>query len=71
MRKDEILDEVRRLPAEERMDVLEGIMELVAPSLSPEEEQGVAEAIDEAERGELVDGPEAIARQRLRVRGHK
>jgi hypothetical protein len=68
-RKDQILDEVRRLPAQERMDVLEGVLELVVPPLSSVQEQGLGEAIDEADRGELVDGAEAIARQRRRVRG--
>ena len=69
MRKDEILDEVRRLPAEERMDVLEGILEIVVPTLPAEEERGIAEAIDEAERGELVDGAAALERQRRRLSG--
>jgi hypothetical protein len=69
MHKDQILEEVRRLPAQERMDVLEGVLELVVPSLSAEQEQGLVEAIDEADRGELVDGSEAIAGQRRRVRG--
>jgi len=68
-RKDQILDEVRRLPAQERMDVLEGILELVMPPLSSEQEQGLVESIDQADRGELIDGPEAFATQRRRVRG--
>src|SRR5512144_82770 len=68
-RKDQILDEVRRLPAQERMDVLEGVLELVVPPVSAEQEQGLVEALDEADRGELVDGPEAIAKQRRRVLG--
>jgi hypothetical protein len=68
-RKDQILDEVRRLPAQERMDVLEGVLELVVPPVSAEHEQGLVEALDEADRGELVDGPEAIAKQRRRVLG--
>ncbi len=71
MRKDEILAEVRRLPAGDRMDVLESILELVAPPLSAAEEQGLAEAIDEADRGDLVAGPEAIAKQRRRLRDPK
>jgi hypothetical protein len=29
----------------------------------------LVEALDEADRGELVDGPEAIAKQRRRVLG--
>jgi hypothetical protein len=69
MRKDQILDEVRRLPAQERMAVLEGVLELVVPPGSAEQEQGLVEALDEADRGELVDGPEAIAKQRRRVLG--
>ena len=68
-RKDQILDEVRRLPAQERMDVLEGVLELVVPPVSAEQEQGLVEALDEADRGELVDGPEAIAKQWRRVLG--
>jgi hypothetical protein len=68
-RKDQILDEVRRLPAQERMEILEGVLELVVPPLSAEQEQGLVESIDEADRGELVDGSEAIAKQRQRVRG--
>jgi hypothetical protein len=67
MREDQILDEVRRLPAQERMDVLEGVLELVVPPVSAEQEQGLVKALDEADRGELVDGPEAIAKQRRRV----
>lgn len=62
-------DEVRHLPAQERMDVLEGVLELVVPPVSAEQEQGLVDALDEADRGELVDGPEAIANQRRRVRG--
>jgi hypothetical protein len=66
-RTEQILDEVRRLPASERMDVLEGILELVVPPLSSEQEQGLLDAIDQADRGDLVDGSEAIARQRQRI----
>jgi hypothetical protein len=51
------------------MDVLEGVLELVVPPASAEQEQGLVEALDEADRGELVDGPEAIAKQRRRVLG--
>jgi len=68
-RRDQILEEVRRLSAPERMDVLEGVLELVVPSLSAQQEQGLIEALDEADRGELVDGPEAIAKQRRRIHG--
>jgi hypothetical protein len=39
------------------------------PPVSAEQEQGLVEALDEADRGELVDGPEAIAKQRRRVLG--
>ena len=68
-RAQQILDEVRSLPTEERMDVLQGVVDLVAPPLSPEQEQGLREAIDEADRGELVDGADALAAQRRRLRG--
>jgi hypothetical protein len=70
-RKEQILDEVRSLPASERMEILEGVLELVMPSLSPEQEQGLLDAIGQADRGdlelELIDGPEAIAKQRRRL----
>jgi hypothetical protein len=68
-RAQRILDEVRQLPADERLDVLQGIADLVAPPLSLEQEKGVIEAIDEADRGELVDGPAALATARGRARG--
>jgi hypothetical protein len=67
-RTQQILEEVRRLPAEERMEVLRGVVELVAPPLSPEEEKGLAGAIDEADRGDLVDGAAALAMLRARAR---
>jgi hypothetical protein len=67
-RAQRILDEVRQLPAEERMDVLEGVVDLVTPTLSPEQEQGLADAIDEVDKGDLVDGPAAFAKLRRRVR---
>ena len=74
-REEQILDEVRSLPASERMEILEGVLELVVPSLSPEQEQGLLDAIAQADRGdlellellELLDGPEAIAKQRRRL----
>jgi hypothetical protein len=72
MRKAGILDEVRRLPSQERMDVLEGIVEfveLVIPPLSPGQEQGLIEAVEEADPGDLVDGADALAGLRRRVRG--
>jgi hypothetical protein len=67
-RTQQILDEVRRLPTEERMDVLQGVVELVAPALSPEQEKGLADAIDESDRGDLVDGAAAFAKLRGRAR---
>ena len=67
-RAQRILDEVRRLPTEERMDVLQGIVDLVAPTLSREQEKGLADAIDEADRGDLMDGVAALAKLRGRVR---
>jgi hypothetical protein len=65
-RAQQILEEVRQLPADERMDVLRGVLGLVAPSLSAEQENGIAEAFDEAERGETVDGVAALAAARKR-----
>jgi hypothetical protein len=67
-RAEQILEEVRRLPAEERMEVLRGVIELVAPPLTPDEEKGLANAIDDAGRGDLVDGAAALAKLRGRVR---
>jgi hypothetical protein len=67
-RVQQILEDVRRLPAEERMEVLRGVVELLAPSLSSDQEQGLADAIDEADRGDVVDGPTAFAKLRGRVR---
>jgi hypothetical protein len=63
-----ILDEVRRLPTEQRMDVLQGLVDLVAPPLSAEQEQGVIDALDEADRGEVVDATLAFAKQRQGLR---
>ena len=68
-RAEQILDEVRRLPTEERMDVLQGVVDLVAVPLSPEEEKGLSDAIDEADRGELADGPTAFMEMRRRLNG--
>jgi hypothetical protein len=68
-RAEQILDEVRRLPTEERMDVLQGVVELVVAPLSPEQEKGLSDAIDEADRGELVDGAAALAEMRRRLHG--
>ena len=50
------------------MDVLQGVVDLVAPTLSPEQEQGLVDAIDEADRGDMVDGAAAFAKLRGRVR---
>jgi hypothetical protein len=68
-RKEQIIDEIRRLPASDRVEIVEGLLDLVAPSLSAEQERGLGEGIDEADRGELVDGAEAFAKQRRRNRG--
>lgn len=68
-RKEQIIDEVRPLPAPDRMEIVQGLLDLVALPLSAEQEQGLDEAIDEADRGELVDGAEAFAQQRRRIRG--
>ena len=50
------------------MEIVQGILELVAPPLSAEQDQRLGEAIDEADRGELVDGSEAFAEKRRRIR---
>ena len=50
------------------MEIVQGILELVAPPLSAEQDQRLGEAIDEADRGELVDGSGAFTQQRRRVR---
>lgn len=50
------------------MDVLQGVVDLVAPPLSSEQEEGLTEALDEAEKGDLVDGAAAFANLRGRVR---
>jgi hypothetical protein len=68
-RAEQILDEVRRLPKDERMDILQGVVELVAPALTPEQEKGLIDAVGEADRGDLVDGAAALAKQRGRARG--
>ena len=49
------------------MDVLLGIVDLVAPTLSPEQEKGLVDAMDEADR-DLMDGVAAFAKLRGRVR---
>jgi len=50
------------------MDVLRGVVGLVAPPLSAEQETGIADAMDEVDRGETVDGPAALAAARQRAR---
>jgi hypothetical protein len=69
MNKEQIFEEMRRLPREEQMDVLQRLVDIVAPPLTVAEERGLAEALDEAERGEIVDGPEAFEQLRAGVRG--
>ncbi len=56
---------MRQLPADERLEVLRGVG-LVVPALSAEQEGGIAEALDEAERGEMVNGVVALAEARKR-----
>jgi hypothetical protein len=51
------------------MDVLQGVVDLVAAPLSPEQEQGLSDAIDAADRGELVDGATAFVEIRRRLHG--
>jgi hypothetical protein len=51
------------------MEIVQGLLDLVAPPISAEQEQGLAQAVDEADRGDLVDGSEAFAQQRRRIRG--
>jgi hypothetical protein len=68
LRAQRILDEARRLPTEERMFVLQGVVDMVAPALSREEEKGLADAIDEADKGKLLDRAAALAKLRGRVR---
>ena len=67
-RAQRILDEVRSLPTEERMDVLHGLVDLVAAPLSGEQDKGLSDAIDEADRGELADGATALGNARRRIR---
>ena len=50
------------------MDVLQGIVDLVALTHSSEQGKGLVDAIDEADRGDLVDGVAALAKLRGRVR---
>ena len=68
MTKDQLLDEVRRLRHDEQVEVLECLAEMVASPLSEEEERGLADALDEADRGDLVDGATAFKAIRDRSR---
>jgi hypothetical protein len=68
MTKEQIFDEVRRLPREEQVDVLQRLVEMVAPALTAAEERGLAEALDEADRGDVVDGAETFKKLRAHVR---
>ena len=47
------------------------VVDLVAPALSPEQEKGLVDALDEADKGDLVDGAAAFAKQRERIRDGK
>ena len=53
------------------MDVLQGVVDLVAPPLSPEQEKGLVDALDEADKGDVVEGAAAFAKQRGRIRDGK
>jgi hypothetical protein len=66
---EQIIDEVERLPAPDRMEIVQRLIDLIAPSAPAGQEQELAEAIDEADEGELVDGPDAFAPQRRCLRG--
>jgi hypothetical protein len=52
-----------------RTDVLASVAHLVAPALSPDQERGLADAIDEADQNELVDGGTVFANLRALLRG--
>jgi hypothetical protein len=71
MTKEPILDEVPRAPHEEQLDVLQRLVDMVAPPLTADQEQGIADALDEAEAGGLVDGPEAFERVRASIRSKR
>ena len=68
-RAEQIVDEVRRLPKDERMDVLQGVVELVAPALNPEEEKGLIDVLMRRTGAISVDGAAALSKQRGRARG--
>ena len=69
MTKEQICDEVQRLPHDEQMAVLQRLVEIVAPPLTAAEEQGLEDALDEADRGDVIDGPEVFAKLRAHLRG--
>jgi hypothetical protein len=69
MTKEQVLDEVRRLGRDEQVEVLERLAEMVASPLTEDEERGIAEALDEADRGDLVDGAAAFNAIRGRSTG--
>jgi hypothetical protein len=51
-----------------RADVLQGVAHLVAPAPSPDQERGLADAIDEADQNALVDGATVFANLRALLR---
>jgi hypothetical protein len=57
---------VRQRPADERLVILRGLVGVMAPSLSAEQENGIARELDEAERGETMDGVASLAAARKR-----
>ncbi len=69
MTKERIFEEVRRLRREEQMDVLQDLVEIVAPPLAAAEERGLAEALDEADSGAPLEGREVFGKLRGRIRG--
>jgi hypothetical protein len=63
-----ILDQVRRLPTESAWTSSKASSIWWRPTLSPEQDNGLVDAIDEADGGDLVDGVAAFAKLRGRVR---
>jgi len=51
-----------------RTDVLQGVAHLVTQPPSPDQERGLAEALDEADHNELVDGAAVFANLRALLR---
>ena len=51
-----------------RTDVPQGVAHLAAPPLSADQERGLADAIGEADRNELVDGATVFANLRALLR---